>query len=50
MHLVFSTQRTSCTGFVPEDTIFMPSAMKAADSTVAVVVPSPAVSLVLAAA
>mmetsp|Transcript_3740 Transcript_3740/g.9356 ORF Transcript_3740/g.9356 Transcript_3740/m.9356 type:complete len:230 (+) Transcript_3740:215-904(+) len=47
---VFSMPRTSCTGLVPADTIFMPSAMKAADSTVAVVVPSPAVSLVRAAA
>mmetsp|Transcript_19657 Transcript_19657/g.54844 ORF Transcript_19657/g.54844 Transcript_19657/m.54844 type:complete len:210 (-) Transcript_19657:44-673(-) len=48
--MVFSMPRTSCTGLVPDATIFMPSAMKAADSTVAVVVPSPAVSLVLAAA
>mmetsp|Transcript_5366 Transcript_5366/g.11781 ORF Transcript_5366/g.11781 Transcript_5366/m.11781 type:complete len:232 (-) Transcript_5366:34-729(-) len=47
---VFSMPRVSCTGLVPAATIFMPSAMKAADSTVAVVVPSPAVSLVLAAA
>ena len=40
----------TCTGLVPAATIFMPSAMKAADRTVAVVVPSPAVSLVRAAA
>ena len=40
----------TCTGLVPAATIFMPSAMMAADRMVAVVVPSPAVSLVFAAA
>ena len=42
--------RRTCTGLAPAATIFMPSAMMAADRMVAVVVPSPAVSLVLAAA
>lgn len=42
--------RVSCTGLVPAATIFMPSLMKAALMMVAVVVPSPAVSLVRAAA
>ena len=37
-------------GLVPAATIFMPSAMMAADRMVAVVVPSPAVSLVFDAA
>jgi len=40
----------TCTGLVPAATILSPSAMKAADRMVAVVVPSPAVSLVRAAA
>lgn len=40
----------TCTGLAPAATIFMPSAMMAADRMVAVVVPSPAVSLVFAAA
>ena len=42
-------QRT-CTGLAPAATIFMPSAIMAADRMVAVVVPSPARSLVRAAA
>ena len=40
----------TCTGLAPAATIFMPSAMIAALRMVAVVVPSPAVSLVFAAA
>ena len=38
---VFSMPRVSCTGLVPAATILSPSAMKAADRMVAVVVPSP---------
>ena len=48
-HLPTEQQHT-CTGLAPAATIFMPSAMMAADRMVAVVVPSPAVSLVFAAA
>ena len=40
----------TCTGLAPAATIFMPSAIIAADRMVAVVVPSPARSLVRAAA
>ena len=47
---VVSIPRHSCTGLVPAATIFIPSAMMAALKMVAVVVPSPAVSLVLLAA
>mmetsp|Transcript_12188 Transcript_12188/g.56522 ORF Transcript_12188/g.56522 Transcript_12188/m.56522 type:complete len:201 (+) Transcript_12188:1322-1924(+) len=43
---VVSMPRVSCTGLVPAMTIFMPSVIIAAESTVAVVVPSPATSLV----
>ena len=47
---VFSIPRVSWMGLVPAATIFMPSAIIAALRMVAVVVPSPAVSLVLDAA
>mmetsp|Transcript_35593 Transcript_35593/g.87560 ORF Transcript_35593/g.87560 Transcript_35593/m.87560 type:complete len:218 (+) Transcript_35593:215-868(+) len=47
---VVSMPRVSCTGLVPAMTIFMPSVIIAALSTVAVVVPSPARSLVFCAA
>ena len=47
---VVSMPRVSCTGLVPAMTIFMPSVIIAAESTVAVVVPSPAKSFVFCAA
>mmetsp|Transcript_25842 Transcript_25842/g.49083 ORF Transcript_25842/g.49083 Transcript_25842/m.49083 type:complete len:214 (+) Transcript_25842:1426-2067(+) len=48
--MVLSMPRVSCTGFAPAATIFIPSATNAADRMVAVVVPSPAWSLVREAA
>ena len=47
---VVSMPLVSCTGLVPAMTIFIPSVIIAADKTVAVVVPSPARSLVFCAA
>lgn len=48
--MVLSMPRVTCTGLAPAATTFMPSAMSAALSTVAVVVPSPAASFVFCAA
>lgn len=47
---VRSMPRVICTGLAPAAMIFMPSAMKAAERMVAVVVPSPARSFVFCAA
>mmetsp|Transcript_14962 Transcript_14962/g.28957 ORF Transcript_14962/g.28957 Transcript_14962/m.28957 type:complete len:237 (-) Transcript_14962:144-854(-) len=47
---VLSMPLVTCTGFAPAITIFIPSAIMAAERMVAVVVPSPATSLVLEAA